>query len=171
MTAELTSAQRRALEATGCEVRSDALTRVLYATDASIYKVEPLAVAFPTDAGQTGRLLAAAAGALRERDALRQEGGDLRFVTRLPRREPSPDERSVGGGAVIRPPAPEGPPAPTQAGERPTHLLLGHLARPLTEELLVVGGLEVEHHVSPLSSFSRFAREDSISSRRRASRR
>ena len=63
MTAELTSAQRRALEATRCEVRSDDLTRVLYATDASIYKIEPLAVAFPEDGAQTGRLLAAAADA------------------------------------------------------------------------------------------------------------
>ena len=80
---------------------------------------------------------AAAAGALREREALRRGDGDLRFVTRLPLREPSPEDRSVGGGALIRPPAPE--PAPVRAGERPTHLLLGHLARALTAEPLVVG--------------------------------
>jgi hypothetical protein len=79
---------------------------------------------------------AAAAGALREREALRGDEG-LRFVTRLPRREPAPEDRSVGGGAVIRPPAAEPPPA--RAGGRPTHLLLGHLARPLTPEPLVVG--------------------------------
>jgi hypothetical protein len=60
-------------------------------------------------------------------------------VTRLPRREPSPEDRSVGGGAIIRPPAAEPPPAPAHTGERPTHLLLGHLARPLTAEPLVVG--------------------------------
>jgi len=55
--------QRRALEATGCELRTDALTRVLYSTDASIYKIEPQAVAFPTSGEETGRLLAAAADA------------------------------------------------------------------------------------------------------------
>jgi FAD/FMN-containing dehydrogenase/Fe-S oxidoreductase len=63
MTAELTPTQRRALESTGCEVRADDLTRVLYATDASIYKIEPLAVAFPRSGEETGRVLAAAADA------------------------------------------------------------------------------------------------------------
>ena len=63
MTAELSPLQLRALEATGCEVRADLLTRVLYSTDASIYKIEPQAVAFPSSAGETGRLLAAAAEA------------------------------------------------------------------------------------------------------------
>ena len=82
---------------------------------------------------------AAAAGALREREALRAGDGGLRFVTRLARREPSPEDRSVGGGAIIRPPAAEPPPAPGMPGGRPTHLLLGHLARPLTVEPLVVG--------------------------------
>jgi FAD/FMN-containing dehydrogenase/Fe-S oxidoreductase len=61
MTAALSSEKRRALEVTGCEVRSDDLTRVLYSTDASIYRIEPVAVAFPEDGEQTGRLLAAAA--------------------------------------------------------------------------------------------------------------
>jgi FAD/FMN-containing dehydrogenase/Fe-S oxidoreductase len=61
VTADLTSAQRRALEATRCDVRFDALTRVLYATDASIYKIEPRAVAFPRGADACARLLAAAA--------------------------------------------------------------------------------------------------------------
>ena len=82
---------------------------------------------------------AAAAGALREREALRAGEEGLRFVTRLERREPSPEDRSVGGGAVIRPAAAEPTPAPALAGGGPTHLLLGHLARPLTSEPLVVG--------------------------------
>jgi hypothetical protein len=81
---------------------------------------------------------AAAAGALREREALRPGEEGLRFVTRLPRREPSPEDRSVGGGAIIRPPAAEPAPAPVLAG-RPTHLLLGPLARALTANPLVVG--------------------------------
>jgi len=63
MTSELTPQQRHALKATGCEVRSDDLTRVLYSTDASIYKIEPMAVAFPRNSEETGRLLAAAADA------------------------------------------------------------------------------------------------------------
>ncbi len=61
MPSDLTAAQRRSLEATGVEFRSDALTRVLYSTDASIYKIEPQAVAFPSGGAATGRLLAAAA--------------------------------------------------------------------------------------------------------------
>ncbi|MCU0302706.1 MAG: FAD-binding protein [Thermoanaerobaculales bacterium] len=63
MSAELTPRQRRALEATGCDLRFDVLTRVLYSTDASIYKVEPQVVAFPSSGSETGRLLAAAADA------------------------------------------------------------------------------------------------------------
>ncbi len=63
MAPDLTLDQHRALEATGCEVRADALTRVLYSTDASIHKIEPQAVAFPSNTGETGRLLAAAADA------------------------------------------------------------------------------------------------------------
>jgi hypothetical protein len=83
---------------------------------------------------------AAAAGALREREAVRGSGGELRFVTRLRRREPAGAEGSLGGGAIIRPPAPRRAPAPAAAsGRRPTHLLLGHAARPLTAEPLVVG--------------------------------
>jgi FAD/FMN-containing dehydrogenase/Fe-S oxidoreductase len=58
---ELTQSQRRALAAAGCEVRTDRLTRCLYAVDASIYRVEPAAVAFPRSAAETARLLAAAA--------------------------------------------------------------------------------------------------------------
>lgn len=37
----------------GCEVRTDALTRQLYATDASIYQIVPDAVAFPRSAQET----------------------------------------------------------------------------------------------------------------------
>ena len=49
---------RTALTRTDCEIRFDNLTRQLYSTDASIYHVEPLAVAFPRNAEQ-------AAGAIR----------------------------------------------------------------------------------------------------------
>jgi FAD/FMN-containing dehydrogenase/Fe-S oxidoreductase len=49
--------------ATDCELRSDALTRQLYATDASIYQIEPAAVAFPRTADQAARLFTAAADA------------------------------------------------------------------------------------------------------------
>ncbi len=37
-----------ALQRANCEIRGDALTRALYATDASVYQVDPAAVAFPT---------------------------------------------------------------------------------------------------------------------------
>lgn len=63
MPRDLTAAQRRALEATGVEFRTDALTRVLYSTDASIYKIEPQAVAFPSGGAAAGRVLAATADA------------------------------------------------------------------------------------------------------------
>jgi FAD/FMN-containing dehydrogenase len=57
----MTSAQQRAvLAATNCEVAFDNLTRQLYATDASIYQIEPLAVAFPRDARQASVLVQAA---------------------------------------------------------------------------------------------------------------
>ena len=58
---DLNDSQRRALEATGCEVRTDRLTRCLYAVDASIYRVEPAAVGFPCSAAEAAQLLAAAA--------------------------------------------------------------------------------------------------------------
>jgi len=44
---EMTSAQERKIRQTGCDVRFDNLTRQLYATDASIYQIEPTGVAFP----------------------------------------------------------------------------------------------------------------------------
>jgi hypothetical protein len=77
---------------------------------------------------------AAAAGALREREALRAGPEGLRFVTRLERR--GAEEGSVGGGVVLQPPP---VPAPAVDTRRPTHVLLGHRARPLTSEPLVVG--------------------------------
>lgn len=46
--------------ATSCEVRTDTLTRQLYATDASIYQIEPHAVAFPTSPQQTTDIVQAA---------------------------------------------------------------------------------------------------------------
>lgn len=51
------------MASTGCPVRFDRLTRQLYATDASIYRVEPLAVAFPQTVAQAAALIRAAAEA------------------------------------------------------------------------------------------------------------
>jgi len=49
----MASAQQiSALAAVNCEVAFDNLTRQLYATDASIYQIEPLAVAFPRSTKQ-----------------------------------------------------------------------------------------------------------------------
>lgn len=45
---------------TDCEVRFDSLARQLYATDASIYQIEPFAVAFPRTAEQASSVLRAA---------------------------------------------------------------------------------------------------------------
>ncbi|MCJ7753052.1 MAG: FAD-binding oxidoreductase, partial [Thermoanaerobaculales bacterium] len=59
--AELTALQIVALEESGCEVRTDRLMRCLYAVDASIYRVEPAAVAFPRSAAEGAALLCAAA--------------------------------------------------------------------------------------------------------------
>jgi FAD/FMN-containing dehydrogenase/Fe-S oxidoreductase len=57
----MTSAQQRAaLAGANCEIAFDNLTRQLYATDASIYQIEPLAVAFPSDARQAAALIQAA---------------------------------------------------------------------------------------------------------------
>lgn len=44
-----------------CEIRTDDLTRQLYATDASIYQVAPAAVAFPRSAAEAAAAIAAAA--------------------------------------------------------------------------------------------------------------
>jgi FAD/FMN-containing dehydrogenase/Fe-S oxidoreductase len=55
--------QLAALHAANCDVAFDNLTRQLYATDASIYQIEPLAVAFPKNAGEAGAIIQAAAEA------------------------------------------------------------------------------------------------------------
>src|SRR5256886_14055456 len=60
----MTSAQQQAaLAATNCEVAFDNLTRQLSATDASIYQIEPLAVAFPKTERQASAIIEAAAHA------------------------------------------------------------------------------------------------------------
>jgi FAD/FMN-containing dehydrogenase/Fe-S oxidoreductase len=60
----MTSAQQQALfTASNCEVAFDNLTRQLYATDASLYQIEPLAVAFPKNAKQARAVIEAAAQA------------------------------------------------------------------------------------------------------------
>ncbi len=51
------------LNAAACEVAFDNLTRQLYATDASVYQIEPLAVAFPKNAHEAGAIIRAAAQA------------------------------------------------------------------------------------------------------------
>ncbi|HOS01557.1 MAG TPA: FAD-linked oxidase C-terminal domain-containing protein [Candidatus Hydrogenedentes bacterium] len=57
------SKQRLLLDSSGCEIRFDDLSRQLYATDASIYQIVPLGVAFPKSAQETARLLGAASEA------------------------------------------------------------------------------------------------------------
>jgi FAD/FMN-containing dehydrogenase/Fe-S oxidoreductase len=57
----MTSAQQQAtLRGANCEVAFDNLTRQLYATDASIYQLEPVAVAFPRGIRQVAMLIDAA---------------------------------------------------------------------------------------------------------------
>jgi FAD/FMN-containing dehydrogenase/Fe-S oxidoreductase len=58
----MTSAAERKIRQTGCDVRFDNLTRQLYATDASIYQIEPVGVAFPKSAQQASDVIRAAAG-------------------------------------------------------------------------------------------------------------
>src|SRR5213083_3008733 len=57
------SAQERKIKQTGCDVRFDNLTRQLYATDASIYQIEPAAVAFPRSAREASAVIRTAADA------------------------------------------------------------------------------------------------------------
>src|SRR5438067_1485331 len=57
----MTSAQERKIRQTGCDVRFDNLTRQLYATDASIYQIEPSGVAFPATAQEAAAVIKAAA--------------------------------------------------------------------------------------------------------------
>src|SRR5213595_13446 len=59
----MTSAQEKKIRQTGCDARFDNLTRKLYATDASIYQIEPLGVAFPRTAQQASAVIRAAADA------------------------------------------------------------------------------------------------------------
>ena len=59
----MTSAQERKIKQTGCDARFDNLTRQLYATDASIYQIEPVGVTFPKSAQQAGLVICAAADA------------------------------------------------------------------------------------------------------------
>src|SRR5437660_8961691 len=60
---EMTSTQERKIRQTGCDARFDNLTRQLYATDASIYQIEPIGVAFPKTAEQASLVIRAAADA------------------------------------------------------------------------------------------------------------
>src|SRR5665213_1531994 len=57
----LSASQRVLLTKVDCEIAFDNLTRQLYATDASMYQIEPAAVAFPRDARQAGSVIGAAA--------------------------------------------------------------------------------------------------------------
>src|SRR5256714_15270058 len=59
----MTSAQERKIRQTGCDARFDNLTRQRYATDASIYQIEPVGVAFPKSAEQASLVIRAAADA------------------------------------------------------------------------------------------------------------
>src|SRR5439155_26188284 len=52
--------QERKIRQTGCDARFDNLTRQLYATDASIYQIEPVGVAFPKNAQQASAVIHAA---------------------------------------------------------------------------------------------------------------
>jgi FAD/FMN-containing dehydrogenase/Fe-S oxidoreductase len=59
----MTSAQERKIRQTGCDVRFDNLTRQLYSTDASIYQIHPIGVAFPRTAEQASLVIRATADA------------------------------------------------------------------------------------------------------------
>src|SRR6266567_2180386 len=59
----MTSAQERKIRQTGCDARFDNLTRQLYATDASIYQIEPIGAAFPRSAREASAVIRAAADA------------------------------------------------------------------------------------------------------------
>src|SRR5436305_9326028 len=60
---EMTSAQERKIRQTGCDARFDNLTRQLYSTDASIYQIHPVGVAFPKTAEQASLVIHATADA------------------------------------------------------------------------------------------------------------
>jgi FAD/FMN-containing dehydrogenase/Fe-S oxidoreductase len=57
----MTSARERKIKQTGCDARFDNLTRQLYATDASIYQIEPIGAAFPRSPQQASAVISAAA--------------------------------------------------------------------------------------------------------------
>src|SRR5467141_1230122 len=59
----MTSAQQQTIKRAGCDVRFDNLTRQLYATDASIYQIEPAGVAFPQTASEASAAIRAAVDA------------------------------------------------------------------------------------------------------------
>jgi FAD/FMN-containing dehydrogenase len=59
----MNSVQENTIAAADCEVAFDNLTRKLYATDASIYQIEPAGVAFPRSAEQASSVITAAADA------------------------------------------------------------------------------------------------------------
>src|SRR5258708_18835708 len=59
----ISAQQQSTLSGANCEIAFDNLTRQLYATDASIYQIEPVAVAFPKGARQASALIQAAAQA------------------------------------------------------------------------------------------------------------
>src|SRR4051812_35127391 len=59
----MTSTEHATLAAADCDVAFDDLTRQLYATDASLYQLEPAAVAFPRSAQQASSIIVAAADA------------------------------------------------------------------------------------------------------------
>ena len=55
----MTSTRQETIAAVDCEVAFDNLSRQLYATDASIYQVEPMGVAFPRSARQASAVIQA----------------------------------------------------------------------------------------------------------------
>jgi FAD/FMN-containing dehydrogenase/Fe-S oxidoreductase len=55
----VTDAALHKLQQTGCDVRADRLTRILFATDASIYQIEPQAAAFPRSAAEASAVICA----------------------------------------------------------------------------------------------------------------
>src|SRR5207244_9935263 len=57
----ISAAAQERITPSGCDVRFDNLPRQLYATDASIYQIEPLGVAFPTSAQEASAVIKAAA--------------------------------------------------------------------------------------------------------------
>jgi len=59
----MTSAQQATIARADCDVVFDNLTRQLYATDASIYQIEPVGVAFPRGAQQASSIIRAAGDA------------------------------------------------------------------------------------------------------------